>query len=212
MRRMTTLDDVLAWLGRTDVYLLDQVMRGRLRPPMRVLDAGCGDGRNVELLLRGGFEVHAIDSDAGAVAKLRDHAADVAPHLPASNFGVGAVEALPYADASFDAVLCVAVLHFARDRAHLDAMAGELARVLRPGGLLFARLATTITVEGRTLPLGGGRHRLGDGSERFLTGEADLAAVARGIGELADPLKTVNVENLRAMTTWVVRKRATPRT
>lgn len=206
---MLHFDDVVAWIGTADVYLLDQIQRGRLRPPMRVLDAGCGDGRNVEPLLRGGFDVHGLDASDAAIHAVRTRAAVAAPALPSANFRVGRVEDLdPSRDGTFDAVLAIAVLHFARDAGHFDAMVRALGRVLRPGGLLFARLATTITVEGRTLPLGDGRHRLGDGSERFLADAPTLVAATRDLGgDLADPLKTVHVDGLRAMTTWVVRKR-----
>lgn len=204
---MTTLDDVLAWLGTTDVYVLDQVMRGRLRPPMRVLDAGCGDGRNVEMLLRAGCDVHGIDASPEAVERARARAAAVAPQVPATNFRTAAIDAMDFEDASFDAVLCVAALHFARDRAHFDAMVASLFRVLRPGGLFVARLATSIGFEGRFAALGGGRFRMGDGTDRFLVDEAALLGLTESMGgALADPLKTVNVEWKRAMTTWVVRK------
>jgi len=203
---VTTLDEVLAWLGTTDVYVLDQVMRLRLRPPMRVLDVGCGGGRNAELLLRAGFDVHGVDVSEKEVERARRRAAEAAPHAPASQFRQGAIETLPYPDAHFDAVVCVAVLHFARDRAHFDAMVAELRRVVRPGGLLFARLATTIGVESLVRPLGGGRWRMGDGDERFLVDEAALVGLTARIGgELADPLKTTIVQGRRAMTTWVVR-------
>jgi SAM-dependent methyltransferase len=203
---MTTAADVLAWLGRTDVYVLDQWMRGRIRAPMRILDAGCGDGRNVEPFLRGGFDVHGIDASDDAVRAICARAAAVAPSLPATNFRVAAIEDLdPARDGTFDVVLCVAALHFARDRAHFDAMLGALWSVVRPGGFLLARLATSIGFEGRFLPLGGGRFRLGDGSDRFLADEATLRAATAALGgTLLDPLKTVNVDSLRAMTTWVV--------
>ena len=229
----TSFGDVLAWLGTTDVYVLDQVMRGRLRPPMRVLDAGCGDGRNVELLLRAGCDVHGVDVSADSIERARARAAAVTPSAATvvptppptprptaqstgpsatrdldTRFRVGTIEAMDFPDASFDAVLCVAALHFARDRAHFDEMVAALGRVLRPGGLLFARLATSIGFEGRFVALGGGRFRLGDGTERFLVDEASLLALTASLGgELADPLKTVVVQGQRAMTTWVVRKR-----
>ena len=208
----TSFDDVLAWLGTTDVYVLDQVMRRRLRQPMRVLDAGCGDGRNVELLLRAGCDVHGIDASADAIERARARAAAVAPHIPETNFRVAEIETLGVDDAggtgTFDAVLCVAALHFARDRTHFEAMVAALGRVLRPGGLLLVRLATSIGAADRFAALGGGRFRLGDGTERFLVDEATLVALTASLsGELADPLKTVDVHGLRAMTTWVVRKR-----
>jgi hypothetical protein len=86
-------------------------------------------------------------------------------------------------------------------------MLSEQWRVLRPGGLFFARLATTIGMEGRVHPLDGRWYHLPDGSRRFLADEEMLRnAAARLGGTRLDPLKTTLVEDLRAMTTWVLRK------
>ena len=99
------------------------------------------------------------------------------------------------------------MLHFARDDAHFDAMVGGMWRMVRPGGVLFARLASTIGMADRMQPLGGGRFLLPDGSERYLVDEARLMATTRRLdGVLLDPLKTTIVQDQRCMTTWVVGK------
>lgn len=202
--------ELRAWLGDVDVYLFDQLLKGRLAPGMRVLDAGCGRGRNLVYLLRAGFLVSAVDRSAAAVEEVRRLAAELAPALPADGFRAEPVERTSFADASFDAVLSSAVLHFARDREHFDAMLAEMWRVLRPGGLFFARLATDIGIEERVRPLGGRRFLLPDGTERFLADEAMLAeAAARLGGEPVEPLRTVNVGGLRCMSTWCLRRRET---
>jgi tellurite methyltransferase len=193
--------------GDIDIYLFDQLLRGRFDGVRTVLDAGCGGGRNLVYLLRAGFDVHGVDREARAVERVRRLAAELAPGLPPENFQVAEVDALPFADESMDAVISSAVLHFAGDEAHFGRMVGEMWRVLGPGGLLFARLASSIGIEARVRPLGDGRHHLPDGSERFLVDEAGLLARTEALGgELLDPIKTTNVQNLRAMTTWVVRK------
>jgi tellurite methyltransferase len=193
--------------GDIDIYLFDQLLRGRFDGVRAVLDAGCGGGRNLVYLLRAGFDVHAVDRDARAVARVQALAAQLAPALPMDQVRTAEVDALPFADASMDAVLSSAVLHFAEDPAHWDRMVGEMWRVLRPGGMLFARLASSIGMEGLVRPVGNGRHRLPDGSERFLVDEAGLLARTEALGGvLLDPIKTTNVQNLRAMTTWCVRK------
>jgi SAM-dependent methyltransferase len=121
------------------------------------------------------------------------------------------VERTSFADASFDVVLSSAVLHFARDPEHWDAMLVEMWRVLRPGGLFFARLATDIGIEDRVRPLGGRRFLLPDGTRRFLADEAMLAgAAARLGGEAVEPLRTVNVGGLRCMSTWCLRRPGQP--
>jgi tellurite methyltransferase len=194
-------------LGDIDVYLFDQLLKGRLAAGMSLLDAGCGGGRNLVWFLRNGCEVCGVDENPAAVEQVRRLAAALAPRLSPESFQVADVADLPFADARFDAVLCSAVLHFARDEPHFDGMLTELWRVLRPGGLFFARLATTIGMAGRIEPLGGHWYGLPDGSRRFLAGEAMLrSAAARLGGDWLDPLKTTLVEDLRSMTTWVLAK------
>jgi tellurite methyltransferase len=194
-------------LGPIDIYLLDQVMKGRFGPGMSLLDAGCGGGRNLVYFLRNGYPVFGVDENAEAVSQVRRLASQLAPDLPASNFQVSDLAEIPFPDESFDAVVCSAVLHFARDEAHFERMLDEMWRVLKPGGLFFARLASTIGLEGRVTLLQGRRYHLPDGSERFLVDEAMLTrATDRLAASWAEPLKTTLVQNLRSMTTWVLWK------
>jgi tellurite methyltransferase len=196
-------------LGQIDIYLFDQLQRGRIAPGMRVLDAGSGQGRNIEYLLRAGFDVYACDADERAVEDVRRMARDLAPRLPAENFRAEPVEAMSFGDGSMDVVIASAVLHFARDEAHWRAMVGDAWRVLRSGGMFFCRLASSIGIEDRVQPLGGRRFRLPDGSDRFLVDEAMLVSTAAALGAaLLDPIKTTIVSGQRCMTTWVLRKPA----
>lgn len=199
--------DLRDWFGDIDIYLFDQLLKGRLTPRMRVLDAGCGGGRNLVYLLRSGYAVHAVDRSGEAVARVRSLASALAPHLPADNFRVESVEKMSFADDAFDFVISSAVLHFARDEGHWRDMVGEMWRVLGRGGVFFARLASGIGMEGQAEHLGGGRYRLPDGSDRFLVDEEMLMAAAQSLGgEMLEPLKTVVVQNTRSMATWCLRK------
>lgn len=196
--------------GQIDIYLFDQLLKGRIAPGMSVLDAGCGGGRNLVYLLREGYEVLAADADAGAVEAVREMARRLRPDslsgLPEENFRVEPVEAMSFEDACADVVICNTVLHFARDDAHFEQMLTGVWRKLKPGGLFFARLGSVIGMESHVEWLGGRRYRSPDGSERYLVDEAQLMEWTGRLGELADPLKTTLVQGLRAMTTWVVRK------
>ena len=195
--------------GEIDIYLFDQLLRGRIVHGMRILDAGCGEGRNLVYLIREKFDVSAIDQSSGAIDAIRRRAVDLGYSTGSARFSAQPVEKMSFADAAFDVVISSAVLHFARDEAHWWAMADEMWRVLAPGGMLFARLASTIGHESRVRPLGDRRFILPDGSERFLVDEAYLmAATERLGGELLDPIKTTVVQAARSMTTWVLRKHA----
>jgi tellurite methyltransferase len=193
--------------GDIDIYLFDQLLRGRIAPGMRVLDAGCGTGRNLVYLLKHGYQVAACDCDPAALATVRALAARLAPHLPFDSFRLEPIEHMSFPDASADVVLSSAVLHFAADDRQFDAMVTEMWRVLAPGGLLFARLASSIGIESEIERVRDRRFRLPDGSERYLVDEPMLMHLtARLGGELLDPIKTTVVQDQRAMTTWVVRK------
>jgi SAM-dependent methyltransferase len=201
------MPDLREQFGDIDIYLFDQLLRGRIRPGMTVLDAGCGDGRNVLYLLRAGYDVFGADERAEAIRSVRALAASVAPHLPSGNFRVEPVQDMSFPAGFADVVISSAVLHFARDEAHFEAMLGGTWRMLRPGGLFFCRLASTIGLEQWVKPLGERRFHLPDGTDRFLVDEALLLrATERLGGVLADPIKTTNVQNQRCMTTWVARR------
>lgn len=192
--------------GQIDIYLFDQLLRGRIAPGMRVLDAGCGGGRNLVYLLREGFDVSATDANPEAIGQAKQLAASLAAGLPAAQFRIEAVEDCSFPPASFDVVVSSAVLHFARSDAQFDAMVAAMWRVLKPGGLLFCRLASSIGLDGAR-PLGENRFLLPDGSERYLVSAERLLAKTRALGgSLLDPLKTTVVQDQRSMTTWVVGK------
>ena len=197
-----------AKFGDIDIYLFDQLLRGRFDQRPRVLDAGCGDGRNLMYFLRRGFTCFGIDRDPAAVERVRAFAAQLAPSLPLQNFRTGELDHLPWDDASMDAVVCSAVLHFSTDLAHFDRIIQELWRVLARDGMLFARLASNIGLED-AVGAGGRRARLPDGSDRFLVDEAILLERTQRLGgQLLDPIKTTNVQQQRCMTTWCLEKRS----
>jgi tellurite methyltransferase len=189
--------------GQIDIYLFDQLLRGRIAPGMRILDAGCGFGRNLVYFLKEGYEVYGVDSNPDAIAAVRR----LAPGLPAANFHLESIEEMSFPDAFADVVLSSAVLHLARDDDQFASMLRGTWRVLKPGGLLFCRLASSIGIENRIKQISGRRHLLQDGSERYLVDEELLLRLtAEWGGRLADPLKTTVVQNQRSMTTWVVMK------
>jgi len=206
-RRMTSRSDLQEQFGSIDIYLFDQLLKGRITSEMRVLDAGCGGGRNLIYFFRSGFNVSGVDQSSEAIAEIRSLAAQLAPHLPPDNFRVEAIEQMSFGDESFYVVVSSAVLHFARDEAHWRAMVQEMWRVLKPGGIFFARLASTIGMEDKIRQIAGRRYHLPDGSDRFLVDEGMLLATTKDLGgEWLEPLKTVVVQNLRSMSNWVLRK------
>ena len=192
--------------GNLDIYVFDQLLRGRIAPGMRVFDAGCGGGRNLAYLLGQGYDVCGNDADPNAIARVRALASSLSPGGD-WDFRVESIEHSSFPDAHADVVLSSAVLHFARDEHQFEAMLRQMWRVLKPGGVFFARLASTIGIDSDVVALGGGRFRLPDGSDRFLVDAPVIESWTRRLGgSLIDPIKTTLVHNQRSMTTWVARK------
>ena len=200
--------DLHAEFGALDIYLFDQLLRGRISRRDRIVDAGCGMGRNVAWMLRNGYDVWGLDPDPDAVGEARALPSALAP--PASErFRQARLQDDSFADAFATVVISSAVLHFARDDDEFDAMLRGTWRLLASGGMLFCRLASSIGMEGRLTPVGDATHRyrLPDGTLRYLVDEPRLMALTHQLGgKLLDPLKTTVVQDQRSMTTWVVRK------
>ena len=202
---ITTLQDQF---GQIDIYLFDQLLKGRIAPGMRILDAGCGYGRNLVYLLREGYDVYAADADAKAVENVRSLARTLAPTLPESNFRVESVEQMSFDDECADVVISNTVLHLASDDAQFERMLQGSWRVLKPGGLFFCRIASTIGMESQFEQIEGRRYRSPDGAERYLVDAEMLDSIGERLGaEPVEMLKTTVVQNQRSMTTWVVRKK-----
>jgi len=194
----------LTQLRSTDIYLIDQLMRGRIQPGMRILDAGSGAGRNLPYFIAQSYDVSAVDQDPEAIALIQQ----LAHHHPKKNFRCEAIEAMSFPDNSFHFVISNAVLHFARNTTHFNAMLNSMWRTLKPGGILFARLASSIGIEDQIQPLDGQRrYLLPDGSDRYLVDATQLEQLTELLNaQLLDPIKTTLVHNQRSMTTWVIAK------
>jgi SAM-dependent methyltransferase len=204
---MTSHLNLQELFGEIDVYLFDQLLKGRITPDMRLLDAGCGSGRNLFYFLNSGYDVCAVDKSLISIAQVQKLSSMLAPHLPPDNFRAEAVEQMSFDDATFDVVISSAVLHFARDEEHWESMVREMWRVLKPGGIFFARLASSIGIEGKIEQLEGRRYHLPDGSDRFLVDERMLERTTASLGgEWLDPFKTVVVANMRSMSNWCLLK------
>jgi tellurite methyltransferase len=193
--------------GNIDIYLFDQLLKGTYANCNKVLDAGCGGGRNLIYFFQNGFEVYGIDPNPDAITAVKDLAKKLSPLTPGENFAVATAENLPFDEDTFDLVISSAVLHFAKSNTHFEEMLFSMWRVLKPGGYFFARVASDIGIETLVQSLGNGRYLLPDGYERFLVNEQQLLRYTKILeAHLHEPVKTTNVQNLRCMTTWCLQK------
>jgi tellurite methyltransferase len=190
-------------IGATDIYLVDQIMKNRYKADDTILDAGCGTGRNLHWFLRNDIMIYGVDQDGGAINNLRSRY----PSLAAERFRQLSVEKLPFENNYFSHIISSAVLHFASDTMQFHRMVAEMVRVLQPNGSLFIRMTSDIGIEEKVNLLGDGVYNIPDGSTRFLLTRALLADIMQANKlSFLEPLKTVNVNDVRCMSTLVVAK------
>ncbi len=190
-------------VGDTDIYLLDQVLKDRYTPTDIILDAGCGSGRNMHWFIQNDITIYGIDSNEQSILQLQTSN----PSTPKERFLVAAVENMPFPDNYFDHIISSAVLHFARSTPHFLQMFSELVRVLQPGGSLFIRMTSDIGIENSVSEITAGVYDIPDGSVRFLLTRPLLGSLLKQHRlTLIEPLKTVNVNDARCMSTLVLRK------
>ena len=190
---------IIEAFAHIDIYLIDQILKERYQPGELILDAGCGSGRNLRWFYDNSFTCYGVDMDPERIEITKQSYS-----LQADNFSIALIEELPFAAATFHHIICSAVLHFAKSTAHFEAMFAELVRVLKPNGSLFIRMTTDIGIEKLIQPISDGIYKLPDETERFLITRTliDRMAITHNLS-LLEPVKTVNVHDLRCMTTLV---------
>jgi SAM-dependent methyltransferase len=194
-------------LGNVDIYLLDQILKGRFGKEMKILDAGCGEGRNTVYFVNKGYQIFGIDPNETAIQYCRYQARSLNPDFDLHRFLVGGLEEIPFHAGAFDAVICSAVLHFADSEEHFQAMVSEIHRILKPGGIFWFRMCTGFGgILEQSETLGNGKYRLPDGSERFVMTSVEVESLEkRGFRFLENP-KTVLVLGQREMGVFVLEK------
>jgi len=194
-------------LGNIDIYLLDQILKARFEHSRNILDAGCGEGRNLIYFVRNGYNVWGIDKNGDAIQMLKYLIKSINKAYPLDHFSTGDIDNMPYPNDKFDAIISSAVLHFAENKSHFLSMISETVRILKPGGILFARMASDTGMEKLIKPMGDGKFLLPDGSVRYLLTKKQLHDLMKNFGfEFIEPFKTVIVDNKRCMSTLVLKK------
>jgi tellurite methyltransferase len=196
-------NSIAGLLGDTDIYLVDQLMKNRYAPQHKILDAGCGRGRNLHWFVKNNRDITGIDNNEACIAELKA----MYPALASHHLFVSAVEKMPFPDNRFDHIISSAVLHFATGTAHFNAMMAEMIRVVKPGGSLFIRMTSDIGIESKILPIADGVYWIPDGSQRFLLTRSLITKCMETFPlSFLEPLKTVNVNDMRCMSTLVLQK------
>lgn len=184
-----------------DIYLLDQVFKSRIHRGQRILDAGCGGGRNLKFLLEQNFDVIGIDPIDGCIDSLKQTFPD-----QVERFILSDIEQFNDQE-GFDVIICNAVLHFAKNHAHFDVLMKKLVSLLRNHGVMFIRMTSDIGITDKLGEGEDGVYRIPDGSRRYLLTREKVDALMNVYNlKLLEPVKTVNVDEMRYMTTLVLIK------
>ena len=190
-------------IGDTDIYLIDQILKGRYKEHETILDAGCGIGRNMHWFLQNNLCIYGIDSNITYITELkRDF-----PDLPPIRLQVADIEKMPFGDNFFNHIISSAVLHFAESTQHFLNMMHEIFRVLKPNGTLFIRMTSDVGIEHLVKKIKNGVYFLPDGTTRFLLTRDILKQVLHAYPfTFIEPLKSVNVDDMRCMSTLMLHK------
>ena len=185
------LDDINNFIG--DLELLDQLLKGRFNDRHRLLEIGCGQGRNIIPFLNLKKAIYGIDLDDKNIALCNIFANSLGENP--SFFSKAHAHTLPFENGFFDAVINCRVMHFAKNNHDFKQQWEEQFRVLRKGGFLYLSMDTSIHNEEIVQRTDGERSWLNDQSERLLLSEQlfDLVDLHSGF-QLLEPLKTLRFD------------------
>lgn len=196
------MEEITKLIGNTDIYVIDQILKGRYIEGEKILDAGCGYGRNLKWFFQNNFDIYGVDRSEEAILEAKNIYVK-----SKSNFMNVDIEELPYKNHFFDHIITSAVLHFANDSEHFYKMISELERVLKVKGTLLVRMASGFATKNTFEHIQNGIYALRDGDERFLINQEILNTICNNFKlSLIEPVKTTNVNDLRCMTTLVFEK------
>lgn len=104
--------------------------------PLALLDVGCGTGHHMQRYARLGYRVSGVDGSTEMLQYARSN-------NPEADIRHCDVDALPFADATFDVVLAIEVIRYVPDRSRAYA---EMARVLKPGGFALVTASPLLSL------------------------------------------------------------------
>ncbi len=180
-------------LGNSDILLIDQILKNRFSPDMKILDAGCGEGRNLTYFIRNGYCIYGIDNDPDAIRMAGIISGSVNRNFVKENLLTCSIEDNPFPDQFFDVVLCINVLHDAASKEHFEQMIRSLHRILRKEGMVFLSMASEFCHQGRT--------NSSSVKNRFLLNDRIMKAleIYFYLGQV-EPIRTIHIEGRECLT------------
>lgn len=125
--------------ANTDLDVIDQLLKRRIPAESKILDAGCGEGRNLTYFIKNEYPVWAIDSDPLAVKYCQYYGKSIRPEFNSENILTDSIEEMLFPSSFFDVVFCINVIHAIPDNNLALLMLKKLSQVLKPGGYLLLK-------------------------------------------------------------------------
>lgn len=174
-------EKLLGEIGQLHPHLLEQLRGGLLQPQMKILEIGCGYGNNIRFFIKHRYQAFATDQSEESIQLIREYLPGWNPVLNPENFQPADPLALPFDDGFFDYAFSLHFSGFTKTFQTLQSLIGEALRVIKPSGVLFLQLETSIGLEGKILHLTGNRYLLQDGHEKFLLSEQEVNEVLNNL-------------------------------
>jgi len=194
-------------LGNIDLYWLDFILKGYLPDNAKILDAGCGEGRNLIYCFKNGMDIFGIDQNPEAITFLKLIAKQYRIEDLEARFQVMKLDKVLFPNSTFDVIICSAVLHFAKNMEHFNSMTAELARILKPGGKIFIRTMTDHYFPANIMEIDENVYQFPNEHIRFAINADAFVEKLQKIGlKLLEPYKEVVVENRHTMGTFMLEK------
>ena len=176
-----------------DLFLMDLILKGKIPSNARVLDVGCGEGRNGIHFIQQGHEYHGWDIDSSKL-KLLEYLAKTfdASHAHFKIQDIRSAEA----DRFFDFIICSRMLHFAESKVDFLLMWEKLSGQLKRGGILYVSMDSIIDND-LWKKLEHGKIKFPDARIHFALTSDIYEEIKKGFEEI-EPLKTLVYHNKRA--------------
>ncbi|XOV92594.1 MAG: class I SAM-dependent methyltransferase [Bacteroidota bacterium] len=191
--------------GDIDLELLDLVLKGFFREGQRLLDAGCGEGRNLIYFLQKNFDVYGIDSEKSSVDLVKYMFRNFCKDP--NNVRQEEISNTTFSSGMFDAIICSRVLHFSETELHFLKSWEQLIRMLKSGGILYLSMDSMIGFANKVTKLSDGKWQFQDGKIRFLLDENLLEKMQiEKSFEFIGPMKTIHYNSDHCQTIFSLKK------
>ena len=201
------ISSVNNFFGDIDMDLLDMILKGHFEGQNKILEIGCGGGRNLIHFLQSGFDIYTIDKDPSAVQMARYIYQEMDVN-PVGKVFTEDISSTPFDDGFFDSIICTRVLHFSEDEISFRSRWNEINRILKRDGFLFCTIDSMLGFEKYVKKIDSWKWKFSDGTVRFLLTDKLLEKLEIEENyEYIEPLKTIHYGNKHAQSILKLKKK-----